>query len=125
MPRISPRRRNSAPAALELLPASDKPMPRISPRRRNIAPAALELLPAFDKASECRSRVSVVSPLGKKGHPHPHHFVTTEQGIQYTFGSTLAESKFRSHELCLLRQGARNAAATEHSDVCQPGVHKY
>ena len=53
------------------------------------------------------------------------HFVTTEQGIQYTFGSTLAESKFRSHELWLLRQGARNAAATEHSDVCQPGVHKY
>ena len=46
-------------------------------------------------------------------------------GIQYTFVSTLAESKFRSHEFWLLRQGARNAAATEHSDVCQPGVHKY
>ena len=77
------------------------------------------------------------------------HFLTTEQGIQYTFVSTPAKSKrcdpwapgprksvassvamsFGSRQRRAtersLTQSARNAAATEHSDVCQPGVHKY
>ena len=33
------------------------------------------------------------------------HFVTTEQGIQYTFVSPLAESTFRSHECWLKAEG--------------------
>ena len=102
------------------------------------------------KITERQNRHTTPERERERGAAHIDvNFATTEQGIQYTFVSTLVESKrcdlwapgprnsvansvamsFGSRQRRAtersLTQSARNAAATEHSDVCQPGVHKY